>query len=263
MKEPVLQLDKVSVRRDNTLLLNRLSWKVEPAQHWIILGPNGSGKSTLIQLAALQLHPSSGSVQILGKRLGRVDIRPLRRQIGYSSAALADSLRPTIAAADVVMTALHGALEPWWHAYSDLDRNRARELLNQVGCGNRADHTFGTLSSGERQRVLLARTLMTDPDILLLDEPTAALDLGHREELITTLAELAIDLSTPPMVLVTHHLEEIPPGFTHCLILTQGTVAASGPLEDVLTDEILTENYGMNLQVEYSNGRWSVKVHRD
>ncbi len=158
------------------------------------------------------------------------------------------------------MTALHGALEPWWHDYDDADRSRARELLKRLGCGDRADHAFGTLSSGERQRVLLARTLMTDPDVLLLDEPTAALDLGGREELVGALAGLAADAGTPPMALVTHHVEEIPPGFTHCLMLAGGRVAASGPLEEVLTEESLSECYGLDLRLSSEDGRWTVRV---
>ncbi|MBL77418.1 MAG: iron ABC transporter ATP-binding protein [Acidimicrobiaceae bacterium] len=260
MSGPVLHLEGVSVRRDGTLLLDGIDWRVEPGQHWVVLGPNGSGKSTLLRLAALHLHPSAGRVHILGMAVGSFDSRRHRHRIGYAAAALADSLRPGIDAADVVMTALHGALEPWWHDYDDADRSRARELLKRLGCGDRADHAFGTLSSGERQRVLLARTLMTDPDVLLLDEPTAALDLGGREELVGALAGLAADAGTPPMALVTHHVEEIPPGFTHCLMLAGGRVAASGPLEEVLTGESLSECYGLDLRLSSEDGRWTVRV---
>ena len=260
MSEPVLHLDGVSVRQGDTVLLDRVDWRIEPGQHWVVLGPNGSGKSTLLRLAALQLHPSEGAVHVLGATLGRTDTRMLRRRIGYAAAALADSLRPGIGAADVVMTARFGALEPWWHEYDDADRERARELLKQVGCGDRADHAFGTLSSGERQRVLLARTLMSDPELLLLDEPTAALDLGGREELVGTLATLAADADTPPMAFVTHHVEEIPPGFTHCLMLAGGRVAAVGPLEDVLIDESLADCYGLDLRLACDAGRGSVRV---
>lgn len=260
MTRPVLHLDGVSVRRDDTLLLDRIDWRIEPGQHWVVLGPNGSGKSTLLRLAALHLHPSEGSVQVLGETLGRTDTRVLRRRIGYAAAALAASLRSGIDAADVVMTARYGALETWWHDYDDADRERARQLLKQVGCVDRADHAFGTLSSGERQRVLLARTLMTDPELLLLDEPTAALDLGGREELVDTLAVLAADPDTPPMALVTHHVEEIPPGFTHCLMLAGGRVAATGPLDDVLTSRALSDCYGLDLRLANEAGRWSVRV---
>lgn len=260
MTRPVLHLDGVSVRRDDTVLLDRVDWQIEPGQHWVVLGPNGSGKSTLLRLAALHLHPSEGSVQVLGETLGRTDTRMLRRRIGYAAAVLADSLRSGIDAADVVMTARYGALEPWWHDYDDADRERARRLLKQVGCGDRADHAFGTLSSGERQRVLLARTLMTDPELLLLDEPTAALDLGGREELVDTLAALAADPDTPPMALVTHHVEEIPPGFTHCLMLAGGRVAAAGSLKKVLTSRALSDCYGLDLRLANEAGRWTVRV---
>ena len=256
----MLHLDGVSVRRDDTVLLDQVDWRVEPGQHWVVLGPNGSGKSTLMRLAALHLHPSEGIVQVLGETLGRTDTRVLRRRIGYTAAALADSLRPGIDAADVVMTALHGALEPWWHDYDDGDREQARELLKQVGCGDRAEHPFGTLSSGERQRVLLARTLMTDPEVLLLDEPTAALDLDGREGLVGTLARLAADSDNPPMALVTHHVEEIPPGFTHCLLLAAGRMISAGRLDEVLTDEALSDCYGLNLRLTNDDGRWAVRL---
>ncbi len=259
MNEPVLHLEDVSVRRDDTVLLNRIDWRVEPGQDWVVLGPNGSGKSTLLRLAALHLHPSSGAVHVLGETLGRADTRLLRRRIGYAASALADSFRPGIDAADVVMTARFGALEPWWHDYDDADCERARGLLKRVGCGDRTDHAFGTLSSGERQRVLLARTLMADPEILLLDEPTAALDLGGREDLVATLAGLTADPDTPPMVLVTHYVEEIPPGFTHCLMLAEGRVAAAGPLDQVLTDEALSDCYGLDLRLSSEAGRWTVR----
>ena len=260
MDAPVLELSAVSRTVDGTVLVRDVDWRVEPGQDWVVLGPNGSGKSSLLRIAGLHLHPSSGSVRVLGESLGRTDVRELRRRIGYTSAALADSIRPGLAAVDVVMTARHGALEPWWHTYCDADRTRALDLLQRIGCADRAGHAFGTLSSGERQRVLLARTLMTDPELLLLDEPTAGLDLVGREELVTTLADLAADPSTPPMVLVTHHVEEIPPGFTHVLILVAGRVATAGPLDVVLTDPTLSACFGLNLQLAREKGRWSVRV---
>ena len=171
--------------------------------------------------------------------------------------ALADQLRPTIAALDVVMTARHAALEPWWHEYTDADRDRARALLDRMGCGDLAARTFGTLSSGERQRVQLARTLMADPGLLLLDEPMAGLDLGGREDLVTRLAALARDPATPPIVLVTHHVDEIPPGFTHALLLRAGRTVAAGPIEDVLTEEGLSECFGLELKIVRRDDRYS------
>jgi iron complex transport system ATP-binding protein len=225
-----------------------------------VLGPNGSGKTTLIRIAALRLHPSVGEVDVLGERLGRVDVRELRSRVAFASAALADDLRPTLLAGDVVMTARRGALEPWWHTYDDEDRAVTRARLADVGCEGFEDRTFGTLSSGERQRVLLARCLATDPGLLLLDEPAAGLDLGGREELVATLARLALDPAVPPTVLVTHHLEEIPPGFTHALLLRSGSIVAAGPLGEVLTSELVSTTFGLPVAVDRAGDRWSARV---
>ncbi len=258
--EPVLELVDVHRRTGGTMILNGVDWRIDQGQHWVVLGPNGSGKSTLLQIAGLHLHPTTGTVRVLGEELGRSDVRALRTRIGYASASLADSLRPDLPTIDVVMTARHGALEPWWHDYTDDDRSRARDLLKRMGCVHRVDHRFGALSSGERQRVLLARTLMVDPDLLLLDEPTAGLDLGGREELVTMLADMAIDPAIPPMVQVTHHVEEVPPGFTHALLMDGGRSVDSGPLVEVLTARALSDCYGLSLSLSQDAGRWSVRV---
>lgn len=259
MTEPVLVLEHVSVVRDGRALLDDVGWTVRPGEHWVVLGPNGSGKTTLVRVASLWLHPSAGTVRVLGGELGHVDVRTHRERIGLSSAGLADGLRPTLRAADVVVTARHGALEPWWHHYTAEERDRAAALLDRLGAGTLAARAFGTLSSGERQRVLLARALMADPGLLLLDEPCAGLDVGGREALVASLATLAADPATPPMVLVTHHLEEIPPGFTHALLLRGGRVAAAGPAGEVLTDAGLSACFGLPLAVarDPGTGRWS------
>ncbi len=259
---PALALEHVCLERGHHRILDDVSWRVDARERWVVLGPNGSGKTTLIRIASLWLHPSSGEVWVLGERLGRVDVRRHRSRIGLASAGLAADLRPGLTAAEVVVTARHGALEPWWHAYDDADRARAAELLGRLGVGDRAGQAFGTLSSGERQRVLVARTLMTDPGLLLLDEPTAGLDVGGREELLVSMAVLAADPGTPPIVLVTHHLEEIPPGFTHGLLLREGRVLAAGPLGDVLSDERLGEAFGVPLRVEHDGAtdRWSARL---
>jgi iron complex transport system ATP-binding protein len=246
----------VTVRRRPTVILAEVSWAVEADHRWAVLGPNGSGKSTLLKVAALQMHPSSGQVEILGEALGRTDVRKLRHRIGYSAAALADQLRPGLTGTEVVMTAKHGALEPWWHDYDDADRQRARELLDRFGCGHLKDRAFGLHSSGERQRVLLARTLMTDPGLVLLDEPTAGLDLGGREDLVGDLADLAVDPSAPPTVLVTHHVEEIPPGFTHMALVSGGRLVEQGPIDEVLTAAALSECFDRRLHLERRSGRW-------
>ncbi len=255
--KPALALHHVSLQRDGRRLLDDVSWTVNPGERWVVLGRNGSGKTTLVRIASLYLHPSSGEVDVLGQRLGHVDVRRLRTRIGLASSSLSASLRRELSAADVVMTAKHAALEPWWHRYDDADRARARALLTQLGVGDFAEREVGTLSSGEQQRVQLARTLMGDPGIVLLDEPTAGLDLAGREQLVASLAALAADATAPPMVLVTHHVDEIPPGFTHALLLRSGRVQQAGPLDEVLTTEALSECFELPLVLERHRGRFS------
>lgn len=252
-----LRLRGVWVTRGPTHLLRDLDWTVAPHERWAVLGPNGSGKTTLIQVASVYLHPTRGEVEVLGEQLGRTDVRRLRRRVGLASASLAVQLRPQLRAAEVVVTAKYAALEPWWHTYTDADFEAAGERLASVGAGHLAERAFGTLSSGERQRVLLARTLMTDPGLVLLDEPTAALDLAGREQLVASLDRLAADPASPATVLVTHHVEEIPGSFTHALLLRAGEVVASGPVDDVLTAEELSECFGMRLVLERRDGRYT------
>jgi len=230
---------------------------VNQGEHWVVLGANGSGKTSLLRLAGGWLFPTSGTVDVLGHRLGRVDVRTLRRRLGYASGALVAQLRPGVTGLEVVMAAKHAALETWWHTYDDADRDRARGLLARMGCAHLADRAVVTASDGERQRVQLARTLMVEPDLLLLDEPTAGLDLGGREALLERLAALAGDPSAPPTVLVTHHVEEIPPGFTHALLLRGGRVLSAGPLDAILTAEGLSACFGLPVSLERRAGRWS------
>jgi iron complex transport system ATP-binding protein len=194
---------------------------------------------------------------VLGQRLGRVNIWHLRNRIGLASSALADQLRPQLAAIDVVVTQQHGALEAWWHTYGDDDYAEAQRCLDRMGVGDYAQREFGTLSSGERQRVLLARTLMGEPGVILLDEPSAGLDLGGREGLVQSLADLAADPAAPPVVFVTHHVEEIPPGFTSLLTLRDGRVASSGALADTLTSESLSDLFGVKLRLRVDDDRYS------
>jgi iron complex transport system ATP-binding protein len=253
---PVLDLRGVTKRVDERAILADVDWQVHPGERWVVLGRNGCGKTTLLRIASLYLHPSSGSVTVLGETLGRCDVRRLRERIGFSSASFADMLRPALDAADIVMTAKNAALEPWWHQYDAADRARAAELLARVGIEHLGARQFGTLSSGERQRVLLARTLMNDPGIVLLDEPTAALDLAGREELVSTLDSLARDPDTPPVVMVTHHVEEIPASFTHALLLREGRVVGRGPVDEVLTAGSLGECFGLPVNLERRDGRW-------
>ncbi|MCB1249460.1 MAG: ABC transporter ATP-binding protein [Acidimicrobiales bacterium] len=252
-----LTLRDVGVRVDGRALLQRVDWTVTAAQRWVLLGPNGSGKTTLVRVASLQLHPSSGDVTVLGETLGRTDVRTLRTRIGLVSAAVGARLRPALPALDVVMTARHGALEPWWHRYDDADRERAHALLARFGVAHLASHRTETLSSGERQRVLLARAFMRDPELLLLDEPFTGLDLGAREDLIATIDDLARDATAPPMVLVTHHLEEVPPAMTDALLLRRGEVVAAGAIDATLTDRNLSRCFDRSLVVRRTDRRWS------
>lgn len=226
----------------------------------MVLGPNGSGKSTLLGIAALRIHPTTGRVRVVGEELGRCDVRRVRARIGLSSAALADQLRPGLVVEDLVMTGLRGDLETWWHDYTDEDRARARSALERLGADHLADRTFGTLSSGERKRVQMARVLVTDPELLLLDEPAAGLDLGAREDLVVRLGDLASDAAIAPIVLVTHHVEEIPGGFTHALLLREGRIVASGPIDATLTADSLGEAFGLRVALDVEDRRWRARA---
>jgi iron complex transport system ATP-binding protein len=257
---PVLQFTGVDVVRGEEPVLRGVDWTVGPADRWAVLGPNGSGKTTLLQLASGYLHPTRGTVAVLGHRLGQVDVRRLRQRIGVVSAAVAKMLVPHVTAGDVVMSARHAALEPWWHTYDAEDSALARQLLADAGFAGVADRPFGVLSEGERQQVLLARTLMSSPDLLLLDEPAAGLDVGGRERLVARLSRLAADPDAPPLVLVTHHVEEIPTHFSHLLLLRQGRVVAAGRLGETLTSDNLSACFGLALTVAGDAGRWTCRA---
>lgn len=256
---PVLEMTGVGFTRDGRDLLDRVDWRVEADEAWVVLGRNGSGKTTLIRIAGLYEHPSRGTVRVLGEELGRTDVRKLRTRLSLVSSAMADLMRPNLSAAEVVMCGRHAALEPWWHTYTVADRDRAVELLEAQGVGRVADHPFSTLSSGERQRTLLARALMNRPGLVLLDEPTAGLDLRGREELVERLDVLAGDPQAAPLVLVTHHVEEIPSKFTHLLAVLDGQVLASGPIDDVFSADLLSATFGLPLTLERRDGRWSAR----
>jgi len=246
-----LRFADVEVTRGDATVLAGVDWVVAAGDRWAVLGPNGSGKTTMLQLASGYLHPTRGTVEILGQRLGAVDVRRLRRRIGVVSAAVAKMLVPTVTARDVV---------PWWHQYTPEDRARAEGLLADAGFEVVAERPFGVLSEGERQQVLLARTLMADPELLLLDEPAAGLDVGGRERLVTRLSRLAADPDAPPMVLVTHHVEEIPAHFSHVLLLREGRVVASGPIAEALTSESLSACFGLPLALSGTAGRWTCRA---
>ncbi|MCI0583885.1 MAG: ATP-binding cassette domain-containing protein [Chloroflexi bacterium] len=251
----VLGLDSVTVRRSGRPMLGPLSWTVNAGERWVVFGPNGSGKTTLLQVASTYLWPSTGEVRVLGARIGDIDARQLRETIGYAGSALERAIGDDIEALDVVMTARHAALAPWWHRYTEADRDRAAGLLERLGVGSFSSRTFGTLSTGERRRVQIARALMPDPRLLLLDEPGAGLDLGARESLVEDLAALAGDPALAAIVLVSHHVEEIPTGFGHALVLGSGRAVSSGPLRTALASEPLSAAFGRPLAVEHLDGR--------
>ena len=255
----VLDFVEVSVRRGEAILLDEISWTVEEDDRWVILGPNGAGKTTLLQVASAQLHPTSGVAGILDEVLGAVDVFELRPRIGLTSAAIAERIPRHEKVHDVVVSASYGVVGRWREAYDDLDHERARDLLIEVGVKHLADRTFGTLSEGERKRVQIARALMVDPELLLLDEPAAGLDLGGREDLVSTLSVLAADADSPATVLVSHHVEEIPPGFTHALLMRDGRVVTQGVLDEVLTRESLSATFGMPLMLQHEDGRWAAR----
>lgn len=253
----ILRLSGVSVRRSGRTILGPLDWSVGSGERWVVIGPNGSGKTTLAQVASTYLWPTTGSVEVLDETIGRVDARELRRRIGYAGAGLEAAIDPALSALDVVVTARHAALGPWWHTFTDEDRRRAHQLLAEIGAGGLADRPFGLLSTGERRRVQIARALMPDPDLLILDEPGSSLDLGARETLVRDLARLADGPRPAAIVLVTHHLEEIPRGFRQALVLGAGRAIAAGPIRDSLTGPALSAAFGLPIEVGLRAGRFS------
>lgn len=255
----VAELAGVTVRRGNSTLLDSIDLTIREEERWVVLGPNGAGKTTLLQIMAAQMYPSDGVVGLLGDVVGTVDVFELRPRIGLTSTALADRMPAGERVLDAVVSAAHGVLGRWNEEYEDMDLAQARSLLESLRIGHLSERTFGTLSEGERKRVQIARALMTDPELLLLDEPASGLDLAGRESLLTTLSELFVDPYAPATVLVTHHVEEIPEGITHCLLIANAAVVAAGPIREALTDENLSRAFGMSLQVSESGGRWSAR----
>ena len=256
----VLEFAGVSVVRGDNTLLDDITWEVEEGQRWVILGPNGAGKTTLLQVAAGRIHPTSGVAGVLGEVLGAVDVFELRPRIGLSSAAIAERLPADELVKDVVVTASYGIVGRWRESYDALDHDRAANLLEALGAVHLSERTFGTLSEGERKRVQIARALMTDPELMLLDEPAAGLDLGGREDLVARLGALAADVEAPALVLVTHHVEEIPPSFTDVMLMREGRIVAAGPVEITLTAANLSETFGLPLVVERHGERWSARA---
>jgi iron complex transport system ATP-binding protein len=256
VSDEVLKLRGVSVRRETSLLLRNVDWTAHEDERWIVIGPNGAGKTTLLQVASTLLYPTEGTVEVLGERLGDVDVFELRPRIGLTSASLAERVPASEKVIDLVLTASYAILGRWKEEYESSDVTRAVELLDALGCAHLIRRRFATLSEGERKRVQIARAMMPDPEILLLDEPAAGLDLGGREDLLRRLSVLAANPKAPMMVLVTHHVEEVPDGFTHAMLLRRGAVLTAGPIDDVFTAKNLSRCFGVPLEIERHENRW-------
>jgi iron complex transport system ATP-binding protein len=257
----VVRIRDAVVRRANALLLDQVSLEVAEGERWVIMGPNGAGKTTLLLICAARLFPTSGDVELLDELVGAVDLAELRPRIGWASSALIAELPPAESVLDVVMTGAWAVTGRWREQYEGADRHRAQALLDEWGMGDLSGRTFGTLSEGERKRTLIARALMADPELLLLDEPGAGLDLGGREDLVRRMGRLAEDEDAPALVVVTHHVEEIPTGFTHALLLRAGRVVTAGPIDEALSDDSVSETFGMPITVRFEDGRWAAR-HR-
>ena len=257
----VIALNNVTLVRDKRAILNNVDWRVEPNQRWVIIGPNGAGKTSLLRVAAAQIHPSTGSAEILGQRLGEINVFELRTRIGFASNAQAAHIPNSETVLNAVMTASYAITGRWNEQYDDIDERRARRVLGEWGLAEFADRAFGTLSDGERKRTQIARSVMPDPELLLLDEPVASLDLAAREQTIRIIGEYASSPYAPAMVMVTHHLEEIPAGFTHALIMVNGEIYAAGEIGSTLTSEKISEAFGIGLTITQVDGRFHARTH--
>lgn len=258
----LIDFQDVSFIRGGNTLVGPVDWQVELDERWVVIGPNGAGKTTLIRMASAQEFPSSGVAFVLGEQAGKTDMRDLRAAIGITSSAIAQRVPDTEKVGDVVVSAGYAIMGRWREEYDEMDYDQALEVLEQVGAMHLIDRTWGTLSDGERKRVLVARAVMTNPELLILDEPAAGMDLGGREDLIGYLGDLALDPDAPAIVMITHHLEEIPFGFTHAMLLDEGSVVAQGLIDDVLTSENVSKAYHQPIEVTYDDGRYFARRAR-
>jgi iron complex transport system ATP-binding protein len=255
----VLDFNNVTVFRDKKPVLSNVDWQVESNQRWVIIGPNGAGKTTLLRVAAAQIQPSTGTAIVLGQTLGKVNVFELRTRIGFASNALSSHIPNSESVLNSVMTAIYGVTGRWNEQYDDIDIRRAMRILNEWHLSDLAERAFGTLSDGERKRAQIARAVMPDPELLLLDEPVASLDLAAREQTVSLIGAYASEPAAPAIVMVTHHLEEIPAGFTHALVVSGGQVFAAGPIEQTLTSDKLSEAFGVSVLVEFTDGRYRAR----
>jgi iron complex transport system ATP-binding protein len=256
----VISLNNVSFVRNEKAILSNVDWQVESNQRWVIIGPNGAGKTSLLKIAGAQTHPTTGSATVLGQTLGQINIFELRTRLGFASNSLAGHIPNSETVLDVVMTASYGVTGRWTEKYEDIDERRARRVLGEWQLAEYADRAFGTLSDGEKKRTQIARAVMPDPEMLLLDEPVASLDLAAREHTVKLLGDYASSPYAPALVMVTHHLEEIPAGFTHALILVEGSVYAAGEIHSTLTSEKISEAFGIPLDIDFIDGRFRAKA---
>lgn len=252
----------VTFKREGRTLVGPVDWQVELDERWVIIGPNGAGKTTLIRMAAAEEFPSSGQAFIMGERIGKTDMRDLRAMIGVSSSALGNRIPTTEKVGDLVVSAGYAILGRWREDYDEMDFEQAQNILDQVGAFHLMDREWGTLSEGERKRVLVARALMTNPELLILDEPGAGMDLGGREDLVGYLGDLAMDADAPAIVMITHHVEEIPEGFTHAMLLDEGEVVAQGLIDTVLTSENLSKTFRQPIELDRLGGRFFARRSR-
>jgi iron complex transport system ATP-binding protein len=258
--QSVLSLHDVSVRRGDKTILGPINFSIKHGERWVVLGPNGAGKSTLLQILATRIFPSQGVVTVLDSEMGKVDLSELRTRIGICGALISEDIPYGEKVKDVVLTAAYAVLGRWNEAYDLWDESRAVALLTTFGVRELGDRDYGTLSEGERKRVQIARALMADPELLLLDEPTAGLDLGGREDLLKRFSQFANDPLAPASILVTHHIEEIPTGTTHALILKDGSVAASGPIHEVITSEHMSAIFELPMVVSVEGSRFFARA---
>lgn len=256
----VLDFNNITVIRDQKPILNNVDWQVQSDQRWVIIGPNGAGKTTLLRVAASQIHPSTGTAKLLGSTLGQVNVFDLRTRIGFASNAMSSHIPNSEPVLDAVMTASYGITGRWNEKYDDVDERRARRVLAEWQLDDLADRAFGTLSDGEKKRAQIARAVMPDPELLLLDEPVASLDMAAREHTISVLGNYASAPTAPAIIMVTHHIEEVPAGFTHALILSRGQVYAAGEIDSTLTTEKISGAFGFGLEVSKEGGRFRVKA---
>ncbi len=252
----LIAMENVSVARDGNNILGPLTWSLDAGERWVVIGPNGAGKTTFLQLASALIHPTAGTVEILGEKLGQVDIFEIRPRVGICSSALSSLLPDDEKVLDLVLTAAYGISGRWIEEYDLWDESRAKALLDLFGVRELFNRSYGTLSEGERKRVQIARSLMTNPEILLLDEPAAGLDLGGREDILLRLANYLNEEGAPASIIVTHHIEEIPAGTTHVLLLQSGQIFSAGPIQTTLTESNINELFTTNISLAFDGKRY-------